>query len=283
MKFCVIILSTKIKSYQGFKVAIRNTWGANLKKNNIDYFFYEGDWESDEIVGDTIRLNCDDSLNGTFDKFIKAADIIFSKYNYDFLFRTNLSSYINVDNFISFIKKNNINISSYEGHSGATYFLRELPYFLDLAPLKIMLSADKIYTLKKVSNIRYFFKNYFSNFYLFRKITFKSGAGFFIGRKRFHVLNSTKPKIKFIDDVMIGIIISNRTDNIEFQRFDVKKDFSHVITLSEYEKLLSKGLFHFRLKNEDRKFDISMMYLLNDKKIRDEICTSKLAKIYLYD
>ena len=70
MKLVILILSTRSSTYNGFKEAIRKTWMKDSLDSNIPCYFYEGGWEKNEVVGDTIRLKSDDSLFETYQKFI---------------------------------------------------------------------------------------------------------------------------------------------------------------------------------------------------------------------
>ena len=127
MNFCVLILSTRHASYDGFKEAIRKTWALDLKKNNIDYFFYEGDWGTNTLDGDLIKLDVKSDDEYSFKKFIQACTFLRNQnLNYDFIYRTNLSTYIDVSNFIKFIKIKEINQLSYSGINYKTYLLPEL-------------------------------------------------------------------------------------------------------------------------------------------------------------
>jgi len=253
MKLCVLILSTQESSFQSFKQAIRETWAAELIDSKIDYFFYEGNYKSTLLDGDTIKLNCKDDLGNVYDKLVEALKLLKSKkYDYDCIFRTNLSSYIDVEVFKKYINHFNINSRSYIGIHGEARVITEFLYsFKYLRWLSRYIWAGKI-------------------------INYKSGAGFFIGNKLVNILLETrKSNIFFLDDVMIGYLLEQTEyEECPIFRFDIRIDNSHKIDKKLFEKLVNDNhLFHYRLKNENRNFDIKMMYSLKNKDQRIEICS----------
>ena len=95
MKVLFLVQSCNQERYIKEEQIIRETWGKYIRKN-CDLYFYRG-WADITIVdGDVILIKCDDSLNGTFLKTLYAFQI-FSEYDYDFIVRSNTSTYINVD------------------------------------------------------------------------------------------------------------------------------------------------------------------------------------------
>lgn len=255
MKYCVLILSTQYHIYDGFKKSIRNSWVLDLKKNDIDYYFYEGDWDTNAIEKDLIKLDIGDEHKYTFKKFIMAANFLKSQgKNYDFIYRTNLSSYIDVENLIKYINFYKVNSRSYIGLISKAYLLQELT-------LKYKL-------LRK-------FKDKFKKG---KRIFYKNGAGFFIGAELIEILIKKYPLIEhcnLVDDVFIGLLLENvNFHEAPIKRIAIMADGNHKILQSQYQLQVEKSLlFHYRFKNNNRNFDIEMLQSFQNKETRMKICT----------
>jgi hypothetical protein len=250
----VLILSTKDEKYLKFKNAIQETWMKQLSLNNIKCFFYEGGHEKNEISNDLIKLKIKDDLQSTSIKVIESFKLIIDKYpTTKVVYRTNLSSFIDVEVFLKFIKYKNIGINSYCGIIGKTNYLKE--YF---------------YGNKLLSFI-------FSFLNLSKKIYFSSGSGFFIGINNISKLLLNPQKIDLIDDVMIGYNLNLNLLNQELPiRFDIKEDNTHKVSINEYIYLVNeKLLFHYRFKTKNRLNDSKLLYNFKDQKFREEFCTHK--------
>ena len=86
----------------------RETWAKPVldgKYPNIKYFTYYGGCQEQSIDEEnhTIKCTSDDGLFKTFEKTIEAMTILKDKYSFDYLFRTNTSTYINVGLLNAFI------------------------------------------------------------------------------------------------------------------------------------------------------------------------------------
>ena len=105
-KILVLILSTIDNRYDDFIEGCTNGWVYKARQNGIRCIFYSGGAEESTLENDILKLKCDDSLSGTAYKLYKALDFIEkSKIESTHIYRTNLSSYIFVDDFINFVNK----------------------------------------------------------------------------------------------------------------------------------------------------------------------------------
>ena len=77
---------------------IRNTWG-----KDVDVLFYEGDYYIDNINGDVLELNCKDTIDWTYAKTYYALKYVNDNLDYDYIFRTNTSTYINTKLLQAFV------------------------------------------------------------------------------------------------------------------------------------------------------------------------------------
>lgn len=82
------------------------------KYPNIDFWFYTASYDTKYHVSKQehkLYIPADDSLEGTFEKTNKCFKLINSlKWDYDFILRTNCSTYINVELLNNFINTTNI-------------------------------------------------------------------------------------------------------------------------------------------------------------------------------
>lgn len=94
MTVLFLVQSCNKERYLNEEQIIRETWGKRLRKN-CDLVFYRGDGDN-TFEGDVLKIDCDDTLEGSFLKTLKAL-AVFKKKDYDFIIRVNTSNWINVD------------------------------------------------------------------------------------------------------------------------------------------------------------------------------------------
>ena len=202
-----------------------------------------------------MEVKSDDEYS--FKKFIQACTFLRNQnLNYDFIYRTNLSTYIDVSNFIKFIKIKEINQLSYSGINYKTYLLPEL--------------TVKFKLLRKFAPKLRFGK----------RIAYKNGAGFFIGSLLINELINTYKPIEncyLADDVFIGVLLSSiKVHEPVVHCMAIFTDGSHKVLRKEYEIKLEKDLlFHYRFKTSDRESDIKMLESFHDSSTRLDVCTYK--------
>ena len=97
------------------EMVAKNTWIKHLKEEGIDVFIYtSGKYNTIDIKNNKIYCNIEDDLNHTYEKTICALSQI-SIDNFDFIVRTNLTTYINAKlliKYCEFLKENNYDISN---------------------------------------------------------------------------------------------------------------------------------------------------------------------------
>jgi hypothetical protein len=248
----VLILSTKDERYLSFKKAIENSWMREFSNKNIKCFFYEGGHSFNEISNNCIKLNVCDDLKFTSIKLLEAFKLITEQYpSTKVVYRTNLSSFIDVDVFLKFIEIKKISVDSYSGIIGKTNYFKELFY------------NNTILT------------HFFSFLPISKNIYFASGSGFFIGINNVSNILANPKKTNFIDDVMIGynLNIKLHKDNSPL-RFDIKENDNHKISKKEFTRLINENLlFHYRFKTNNRLNDSKLLFNFSNKYFREEYCT----------
>jgi len=243
--FCVLVLSTIHPDYKIFEDSIRLTYGKKLTENNVKYFFYKGGAKKSNIINDVINLNCNDQLSDTFLKFKMATELLLRNYpGVKLIFRTNLSSYLDVNNLIKYIKINNLGLDSYDGISGSANKISEYFY------------GNRIFHLlfKKL--------NFGSS------INFYSGSGFFLGINNFNKLKERKQY--FIDDVEIGFQLRPVKKASKYSRILIDNNF-RPLKESKYKFMLNNHLFHYKFKTSNRALDAKLLLSFDELDFRNKI------------
>lgn len=252
-EIAILILSTQDIKYRGFCEAILRGWAKNIKSKNIKLYFYSGNYAESRIINDQISVTTQDDLKHTAEKFLAALKILLKHHpEIRLVYRTNLSSYIEIDNFLEFINNKKLNDRTYAGVIGETTYFREI--FYDNRYL------TKIFTMIPIG----------------KRIKFASGSGFFIGRKRIdELLKAPAPNLRLIDDVMVANTLNIEPDcNAIPLRFDIEEDGMHKVSKEEYSLLIKKRLlFHYRFKTSNRNNDAELMNSFNSAVNRNKICT----------
>ena len=96
---------------------VRETWAKDIIDNkypDIDFYSYTASNNGQSYIdvdNKIIYINCDDSLTGTFEKTSKCFQLLISNNileKYDFIFRTNTSTYINISLLNAFLHSDKI-------------------------------------------------------------------------------------------------------------------------------------------------------------------------------
>lgn len=113
MKCIILILTTDSAPFISIEEkGQRPTWIKELsKKNDVKIFFYKysNSVESAQMKEDYILCPGQELKENIGRKTLEAIKLINTKYNPDYIFRTNISSYIHSSQFLYFIKKIPIN------------------------------------------------------------------------------------------------------------------------------------------------------------------------------
>lgn len=95
-KILILVQSCNDDFFQKEIECIKNTYASNLP-SNIDFIYYTGNNDKEELIEDNLKLICSDDIYSTFRKTYYALRF-FQLHNmqYDYIVRTNTSTYINV-------------------------------------------------------------------------------------------------------------------------------------------------------------------------------------------
>ena len=240
----ILILAGGGNKYSSFIDAVRSSWVADAVNSGIPTFFYCGGAENDHIEGDFIRVKASDSLEHCYLKFLAAVRVLREAYpNVELIFRTNISSYIDMDTFSSFLRT-----------------LIHCPDIMCGVQGSAYLFAEKLHRYKFLSYV-------IRRMRIGPKFNFYSGAGFFIGTNVLDQLKTT-PGNYMIDDVEIGYQnLSHIKCSRPLLRVYVTDSFDKM-TKKEFDSLVENGLFHYKFKTTNRSFDADCIKLFGQHNVR---------------
>lgn len=108
-KVIILSMSCNQERYINEEEAIRQTWGKDIlegKYDNIELMFYRGGSDNTYLEGDVLHLTSDDTLIGTYQKTIDAFNFLLENKDFDYIIRTNTSTYINIRAIQQFLEFN---------------------------------------------------------------------------------------------------------------------------------------------------------------------------------
>ncbi|PMO17533.1 hypothetical protein [Vibrio sp. 10N.222.54.B6] len=269
-KVVILILSTTHKSYDQFKKAQEDTWVKKMRLAGVKCYFYEGDKDESFIKDGIIGLETSDQLSHCSDKLSKALELLVNDNpNVELVYRTNLSSYIDVEVFLHFIKEIQDPKSYYAGNK-VIFNPLHAKYFQTHCKIESFIGGIKSPLVKiGLSSVNRTFEAVLRNLCktIFKKknIEFASGSGFFIGVEHFNKIISYISS-RYVDDVMVRLAIGQDMSE-SIPRFDFTKSFKS-INESDIE---NKNLFHYRFKTDIRDLDSVLLRVIDNVEIRNSL------------
>jgi hypothetical protein len=253
----ILVLSCGLDVYQEFKRVQLATWVNYARHEGLDVYFCEGRGVQTDpnyfqtsdfnlVEGQTISVDCSDGLNASFLKTLVALRFLFDEQGYDCVFRTNLSSFLNVRSFARYVASIEYPSDFYAGVQGRTSVLPEHFY---VNGQKIMCRLAR-------------FGDFFSP-----QVDFASGAGMFIGSNIYRKIRERRKLRNFIDDVALGYNLDiRRSEIVPLLRFSLSLESyrAGILDGAEHRTFLAGGGFHYRCKNKYRKSDVDLISCLGE-------------------
>lgn len=117
MKLIILIISCKDEIYSKLEKTISETW-ASKKHDNTEIYFLHCDENINEVTTseNLILTKCSESWGNILNKTIQSFDFLYETTDFDYVFRTNLSSYIDVNRLRTFLSENNIDYGGVIGN-----------------------------------------------------------------------------------------------------------------------------------------------------------------------
>ena len=254
-KVIIFVLDTEVKNYQCLKKAQLATWVAQAEARGYDVIYYRGgsktiNYDSGQR---TLNLPCDDFLQNSALKLFET----FKYFNHQissctYVFRTNLSSYINIERFGEFID-NLAQPLLYGGVIGKTR--SSLPLLNQILRSRLL-----------------------NNITLGETIYFASGSGFILSSHCVSTLLKSKFELELIDDVAVGKVMNScGVFPSHIPRIDLYDDYGpcddmQSLISTSIDLLNDKNAYHYRIKGKNKIKDASLFYLLDS-------CEGDLRKI----
>lgn len=98
----ILVMSCQDEFFANEEELIRETWGKDIiegKYSNVDLIIYRGGYEKNSYSNKSklLKLHIEDGMPYTFKKTYMALNMIWNEFRkYDYVFRTNTSTYVNV-------------------------------------------------------------------------------------------------------------------------------------------------------------------------------------------
>lgn len=251
----VLILDTEVKSYQCLKKAQLSTWVTQAELRGYDVIYYRGasrilNYDSAQR---TLYLPLDDSLNSSTLKLLEVLRYFYPRVcDYDYIFRTNLSSYIHIDRFCNFID----------------HLSHPILYGGVIGYANTPLIANTILGSQIINNLP------FGN-----TIHFASGSGFILGTQYIPHLLEAMSDLRLIDDVAVGKAMNSYgVFPTYIPRIDIYDDFRHCDDLQiqiskDLDTIKKREVYHYRIKGKNKIKDASIFYLL-------DYCNGNLSNLF---
>jgi len=132
MKFLVLVICAEGTTiYDNLENAVRNTWGT-LKDDRweIFYLYSNPKIEKPYIDGDKFYAKTQENLKSIGHKMLQAFDFFFNNYEFDYIFRTNLSSYVDLPKLATILESKNFNYDGVVGKAAGIQFASGAGYVL---------------------------------------------------------------------------------------------------------------------------------------------------------
>lgn len=266
----VLVLSTSHDSYDEFKLAQKQTWVKKFQDKGLHVYFYEGSKSENYIDNDTIGVTVPDELSHCSEKLSEALKLIIDKHpNIKLVYRSNLSSYIDLDLFLKKLGE----IESYEDYYAGplvTFNLLHAKYFNFYCKTNSIVRKIKNYNIRMAftlintfieSLLRHLCLKFLSKF----NYVFASGSGFFLGSNHFNKVIKFNNK-SYVDDVMVRLAVEKDIDE-NIPRFDFTKSYTSISKLN-YE---NRDFFHYRFKTDSRRLDSVLLRAIDDPETRKKL------------
>jgi hypothetical protein len=235
VKIVVLIIASDFENHYIEMQAIWKKY-MNIHPNIVCYFIKSDINIQDDIVIDenTIYVKNEESLiPGIYNKTIEAIKYCLKNIDYDYIYRTNLSSLIDMDQMYSFIITSSIKKNETNSHFSNGLVADKNNFDHDNRP--------KILSGRCNNKIEYG-----GIIGCHNNIEFASGSGFFISRDASLYLLENQPDIDedLPDDVLIGYILSKKYNIHYINRNDITEENDNRLTYRN-------SIFHYRCKSNN--------------------------------
>lgn len=123
MKLLVLVISADEYPYDVLEDAIRETWAKDVPKECEVFFLKQKPFIGECYVdGDTFYAIGKESWQTIGRKTVQSFEYFYKNTDFDYIFRTNLSSYVDLEKLLDFIDNNKIVYDGFIGHHNGLPF-----------------------------------------------------------------------------------------------------------------------------------------------------------------
>jgi hypothetical protein len=146
MKIIILVLSADFEPYISLINCIKETWASKVYPE-IEIYYYYGGSEKFEIRNNEIFCPIQEKLENIGYKTIMTFDWLLKNKDFDYIFRTNASSYINQKKLIDFIKDKPKEkfCSGIIGNYNGINFISGSGYFLSKDIVELVINNSNIW------------------------------------------------------------------------------------------------------------------------------------------
>jgi hypothetical protein len=107
-KLIILVLCSSANRFKKLEKAIKQTW-ATVKHPQVKIIFYTDNYksflkkEAPVMLGDDLILPCKDGLLECTEKTLQAFEYVMANFDFEYIFRVNLGSYVSLKKIISFL------------------------------------------------------------------------------------------------------------------------------------------------------------------------------------
>lgn len=146
MKLLILILSADSYPYNELEDIIRETW-IKEKPDNVNVFFVRCDPKIEEptVIGDTFFSPCTENWGSVGKKTLESFEFFYKNYDFDYLFRTNSSSYVDIEKLIDKIKTDDFKYAGVVGEYNGTSYVSGAGYLISNETIKIIIENSNMW------------------------------------------------------------------------------------------------------------------------------------------
>lgn len=142
MKLIILVISSKKGFYPKLEEAIRDTW-ASKNYPNVNIFFQHcinNHHITNLDPNQNLNCRCDPGLSSIGYKMVESLEYLVNNINFDYIFRTNLSSYVDVEKLYNFILNNHMDYGGFTGDHDNIKFASGAGYILSKSCVDLILT-----------------------------------------------------------------------------------------------------------------------------------------------
>ena len=201
MKIIILIITCKLEPYISLTDTIKNTW-AYENFDNIDIYYCYGDSEKLYVKNNEIYCPCIDNEKNIGNKTLMSFEWLLNNKKFDYIFRSNTSSYINQKKLLEFITDKPIN-NFYSGIIGydneeKIYFASGSGYFLSRDLVKLVVDNKNVLDYNILDDValgKFLTKYQIINYPFYRRLNIEISESGYLKIYRAELLPDEKEKI----------------------------------------------------------------------------------------